>query len=67
MPHLIVSEVARRLGAKPRDISDAFYQRLLDDQRCPILGGRRMIPEDYVPTIETILRNLGRLESSPCR
>jgi hypothetical protein len=67
MPHLIVSEVARRIGANPKDISDAFYQRKLDDNRCPIVGGRRLIPEDYVPEIESILRRLGRLEVGHAR
>src|SRR5262249_42971601 len=31
MPWCTVSDVARRLGVRPRDISDLFYQRLLDD------------------------------------
>jgi hypothetical protein len=62
-----VSEVARRLGAKPKDISDLFYQRKLSDDLCPIVGGRRLIPEDYEPVIEEALRALGRLEATPCR
>jgi hypothetical protein len=57
----IVSEVARQIGARPRDISDLFYQRKLDDQRCPVVGGRRLIPEDYLETIQRTLRNLGRV------
>jgi hypothetical protein len=62
MRHLIVSEVARRIrGALPKDISDLFCQRKLDDARCPIVGGRRLIPEDYVPQIEAALRAAGRL------
>jgi hypothetical protein len=62
MAYLIVSEAARRIpGAKPKDISDLFYLRKLDDQRCPIVGGRRMIPPDYLPEIEAILRAAGRL------
>lgn len=51
----IVSEVARRLGVLPRQISDAFYSRKLDDQLCPIVGGRRMIPESYLPEVERIM------------
>ena len=27
MSHLTASEVARRLGVRPRDISDLFYRR----------------------------------------
>jgi hypothetical protein len=57
MPFRIVSEVARQLGVRPRDISDLFYQRLLDDQRCPIVGGRRLIPEDYIPAIAEALES----------
>lgn len=62
MRHLIVSEVARQIpGARPRDISALFYERRLDEARCPIVGQRRMIPADYVPTIEAKLREMGRL------
>ena len=61
--HLIVSEVARRLGARPKDISDLFYLRRLDGSRCPIVGGRRLIPVEYLPEIERALRQCGRLEA----
>jgi hypothetical protein len=65
---LVVSEVARQLGVPPREISDLFYQRKLDDARCPIMGGRRLIPGDYVPAIEAALRAAGRLsESAGCQ
>jgi hypothetical protein len=57
---LIVSEVARQIGARPRDITDAFYQRQLREDICPIVGGRRLIPPDYVPEIERVLIWLGR-------
>jgi hypothetical protein len=60
MKHFSVSEVARRIGARPKDISDLFYQRKLDDQRCPLTAGRRLIPEDYVPVVETTLRRMRR-------
>jgi hypothetical protein len=56
-----VSEVARRIGARPKDISDLFYLRKLDDSHCPVVVGRRMIPESYTPVIEQALRNAGRL------
>jgi hypothetical protein len=66
MQHLIVSEVARRIpGARPKDISDLFYQRKLDEARGPIVGGRRLIAEDYVPAIEAALRAAGRLPAAP--
>jgi hypothetical protein len=63
MSHLSVSEAARRIGARPKDISDLFYQRKLDDRRCPIVAGRRLIPTDYLPSIEAVLRDLGKLEA----
>jgi hypothetical protein len=59
--HFIVSQVARRCGVPPRVISDLFYARRLDDRRCPIVAGRRLIPSDYLPEIEAILRSAGHL------
>jgi len=59
--YLSVSEVARRIGAKPKDISDLFYSRKLRDDLCPIVAGRRLIPVDYVLTICAVLRRHGRL------
>lgn len=56
-----VSGVARRLGIPPRYISDLFYARVLDDSVCPVSSGRRMIPDDYIPTIEAALRERGLL------
>lgn len=53
MNHVTVSDVGRRYGVPPRVISDLFYARKLDDRRCPIVGGRRLIPEDYLPEIES--------------
>ena len=58
---LSVSEVARRLGARPRDVSDLFYRRVLRDELCPIVAGRRLIPEWYVEIIASVLRRHGRL------
>jgi hypothetical protein len=58
---LTVGQAAERLGARPKDISDAFYRRQLNERLCPIWGGRRMIPEDYLPELERILRRLGHL------
>jgi hypothetical protein len=66
MGFLSVSEVARRLGARPRHIADLFYQRRPDDKRCPVIGGRRIVPVDYLGEIEAVLREQGRLEAAPC-
>lgn len=57
----VVSEVARRYGIAPRAISDLFYSRRLDDRRCQIIGGKRLIPAEYLPAIEEALREAGHL------
>lgn len=57
----LVSEIARRFNVPPRAISDLFYARRLDDRRCPIIGGRRLIPTDYLPEVEAALRAAGHL------
>jgi hypothetical protein len=62
-----VSDVSRRLSVRPRDISDLFYQRALNDAVCPVIGGRRLIPSDYLPTIQAKLKALraARKEDEP--
>jgi hypothetical protein len=60
MDYLSVSEAARRLGAKPKDISDLFYRRALRDDLCPIVAGRRLIPDDYLDIIRLALKRAGR-------
>jgi hypothetical protein len=57
--HLSVSEAARLLKARPRDISDLFYRRRLRDDLCPIVAGRRLIPRDYMEIIADELRRAG--------
>ncbi len=54
--HHSVSEVARQLGVKPREISDLFYCRELRDDLCPIVAGRRLIPDTYLQEIADVLR-----------
>jgi len=60
MDLLSVSEVARKIGARPRDISDLFYRRELGDEKAPIVGGRRMISPSFLPVVEMVLRRNGR-------
>lgn len=60
MTQLSVSGAARLLGANPKDISDLVYRRELRDDLCPIVAGRRLIPEDYVPLIRAALGRHGR-------
>jgi hypothetical protein len=38
--------------------------RLLSDETCPIVGGRRIIPESYLPTIRRVLRERNRQVAS---
>ena len=57
-----VSEIARRFKIEPRVLSNHFYTRRLDDNRCPTVGGRRIIPADYPPEIEAVLREVGALK-----
>ena len=59
-PHT-VSELARRFGVAPQKISELFYRRKLSDSICPVVAGRRLIPTDYVPTVERVLREAGHL------
>lgn len=59
-----VSELARRYGIPPRVISDLFYARILNDQLCPVVGGRRLIPGPYVGEIERLLRERGLIRSA---
>jgi len=61
MSYLSVSEAARRLGARPKDISDLFYRRQLRDDLCPIMAGRRLIPESYLDMIALVLKRAGRI------
>lgn len=58
--YLTVSQVARQIGANPRDISDLFYRRALRDDLCPLMGGRRFIPPDYIETVRAALLRAGR-------
>jgi hypothetical protein len=59
--HECASSLSRKLGCRPRDISDLFYSRILDESRCPVFQGRRLIPPDYIPVVEQTLRDRGKL------
>jgi hypothetical protein len=71
MDYVSVSEAARELGEKPKTLSDLFYQRELSNDLCPIVGGRRLIPRSYLPTIRQILiergQTSGHEQRSPAR
>ena len=59
-----VSNVARKLGVAPKLISDLFYTRVLNDDKAPVLSGRRVIPESYVETIREELIKRGKLNGA---
>jgi hypothetical protein len=54
-----VGAVARLLGVRPQIISHLFYSGRLRDDLCPVVSGRRLIPDTYVPQIEAALRRHG--------
>ena len=63
----IVQEIEAQLGVEvsPRVISDLLYQRKLDIRKCPVLGGRRLIPRSYLPAIVDALRTRGVISDRP--
>ena len=56
---LSVGDVARRLNVRPSQVTQLFYERRLRDDLCPIVGGRRLIPHDYVEVIAMELKRKG--------
>jgi len=59
--HFTASELARQFGCRPRDISDAFYARELDDKMTVIDGRTRLIPLGYIETVRAVLVRRGRV------
>jgi hypothetical protein len=59
-----VTQVADRIGCRPRDISDAFYARILDETRIIRVGNRRAIPADYIAEIRSVLAQRHKLEEA---
>lgn len=67
---LTISQVARMLEAEmgfpipPRVISDLFYQRVLEEDLGPLVGGRRLIRRDAFPKIRlAVLKQRARQET----
>lgn len=54
-----VGEIAKRYGVQPWRITQLFYAGKLRDDLCPILSGRRFIPDDYVPQVVAALKRQG--------
>lgn len=69
---LTVSEAARQLRLQlgvdinPRNISTLLYERALRDDLCPIVGGRRLIPSEYLGQIATALRRRRMIPPLTC-
>jgi hypothetical protein len=59
-----ISDLARELGCRPRDISDLFYARKLDESCCQSAGGRRLIPPDYQSVVRQALADAGKLRNA---
>jgi hypothetical protein len=67
MPEFVfVSQAARELReqlgvqVRPQDLTNLLYRGELRSDRCPILGGRRLIPRAYLPEIANHLRRRGQ-------
>jgi len=62
MPEILtIREAAKRLGLRPRDLHDRFYDGRLGDDCCKFVGGRRVILDSQLDRIGLILRRSGRL------
>lgn len=61
---VFVGEVARQLRCTPQEITLLFYRRFLDNARCPVISGRRLIPADYIPEIKRVVREQRQLRAA---
>lgn len=59
-----VGDVARQYGVSPHLVSNLFWQRHLNPDRCPVVAGRRLIPADYIDEIGRVLAGRGYLTAS---
>jgi hypothetical protein len=66
---LSIGDAAGQLNVNPRVLTNMFYNGQLDRERCPVVGGRRLIPRDYLGEIKRVLhearlRRLAAAEAS---
>ena len=54
-----VGQIAKQCGVAPWRVSHLFYSGKLRDDLCPIVSGRRLIPDDYVPHVVAALKRSG--------
>jgi hypothetical protein len=62
----VADSISEEFGVtvRPRTITLMFYEKSLREDLCPIVGGRRLIPETYVPMIVAELRRRGKLRGT---
>jgi hypothetical protein len=60
------SEIRRERGGRvtPRILTDLLYRRILSEDRCPLVGARRMIPRDYIAEVTAVLEARGYIPSA---
>lgn len=56
-----ITDAAAEIGCRPRDISDGFYGRQLDESRVFRLAGRRVIPAEYLPEVRRVMLERGKV------
>ena len=56
--------VRSNFGVAPRVLSDLFYNKIIDDDGCTLIGRTRLIPITFLPKIEAALRERGKLPAS---
>ena len=49
-------QAARKIGCRPRDLSDGFYTGRLSDLHCEYVAGRRYIRAEQITAIAAILK-----------
>ena len=64
MPFVSVGEAAKQLGVSPVVLSNMLYRRPVHSEKCPLRGGRRSIPESYLPALAAELRRSGKLPAA---
>jgi hypothetical protein len=52
---VFVGEAARELGIGPHDLAVALYTGRVPSDRCPVVGGRRLIPREVLPELRKAL------------
>jgi len=62
MPDILsLRQAAEHFGIDPTILVKLFYHGKLDNKQCPNLGRCRAIPRSYLPQMEKVLRETGKL------